>query len=92
MCSLHLTHPSAHTPRAVGSRHSGTQGAVWGWCLAQGSHLSHGRAQLSKPASALWPAMAKNNNNNKQTKKTLKLNFSFILFYFIDLFLFYILI
>ncbi len=23
MCSLHLTHPSAHTPGAVGSRHCG---------------------------------------------------------------------
>ncbi len=30
MCSLHLTHPSAHTPRAVGSRHSGARGAVGG--------------------------------------------------------------
>ncbi len=28
MCSLHLTHPSAHTPGAVGSRHCGARGAV----------------------------------------------------------------
>ncbi len=33
MCSLHLTHPSAHTPGAVGSH----------CCLAQGSHLSRGQ-------------------------------------------------
>ncbi len=30
MCSLHLTHPSAHTPGAVGSRLCGAQGAVFG--------------------------------------------------------------
>ncbi len=32
MCSLYLTHPSAHTPGAVGVR-----------CLAQGSHLTRGQ-------------------------------------------------
>ncbi len=30
MCSLHLTHPRAHTPGAVGSRHCGARGAVGG--------------------------------------------------------------
>ncbi len=30
MCSLHLTHPSAHTPGAVVSRHCGARGAVGG--------------------------------------------------------------
>ncbi len=30
MCSLHLTHPSAHTPGVVGSRHCGARGAVGG--------------------------------------------------------------
>ncbi len=30
MCSLHLTHPSAHTLGAVGSRHCSTRGAVGG--------------------------------------------------------------
>ncbi len=40
MCALHLTHPSAHTPGAVGSRHCGARGAVGGSCLVQGSHLS----------------------------------------------------
>ncbi len=30
MCSLHLTHPRAHTLGAVGSRHCGTRGAVGG--------------------------------------------------------------
>ncbi len=30
MCSLHLTHPSAHTPGAVGSRRCGARGAVGG--------------------------------------------------------------
>ncbi len=30
MSSLPLTHPSAHTPGAVGSRHCGTRGAVGG--------------------------------------------------------------
>ncbi len=30
MCSLHLTHPSAHTPGAVGSRHCSARGAVGG--------------------------------------------------------------
>ncbi len=28
MCSLHLTHPSAHTPGAVGSRLCSARGAV----------------------------------------------------------------
>ncbi len=40
MCSLHLTHPSAHTLGAVGSL-PGEQLGVW--CLAQGSHLSRGQ-------------------------------------------------
>ncbi len=43
MCSQHLTHPSAHTPGAVGSRHCGARGAVRVRCLAQGSHLSRGQ-------------------------------------------------
>ncbi len=30
MCSLHLTHPSAHTLGAVGSRHCSARGAVGG--------------------------------------------------------------
>ncbi len=30
MCSLHLTHLSAHTPGAVGSRHCSARGAVGG--------------------------------------------------------------
>ncbi len=30
MCSLHLTHPSAHTLGALGSRHCGARGAVGG--------------------------------------------------------------
>ncbi len=30
MCSLHLTHPTAHTPGAVDSQHCGTRGAVGG--------------------------------------------------------------
>ncbi len=30
MCSLHLIHPSAYTPGAVGSRHCGARGAVGG--------------------------------------------------------------
>ncbi len=30
MCSLHLTHPSAHTPGAVGSRHCGAWGSFGG--------------------------------------------------------------
>ncbi len=30
ICSLHLTHPSAHTPGSVGSRHCGARGAVGG--------------------------------------------------------------
>ncbi len=30
MCSQHLTHPSAHRPGAVGSRHSRARGAVRG--------------------------------------------------------------
>ncbi len=43
MCSLHLTHPSAHTLGAVGSRCCSARGAVGVRCLAQGSHLSHGQ-------------------------------------------------
>ncbi len=42
MCSLHLTHPSAHTPGAVGSRHCGAGEQLGYRCLAQGSHLSRG--------------------------------------------------
>ncbi len=30
ICALHLTHPSAHTPRAVGSQRCGSRGAVGG--------------------------------------------------------------
>ncbi len=30
MCALHLTHPSAHTLGAVGSRRSGARGEVGG--------------------------------------------------------------
>ncbi len=30
ICALHLTHPSAHTPGAVGSQHCGSRGAVGG--------------------------------------------------------------
>ncbi len=30
ICALHLTHPSVHTPGAVGSRHCGARGAVGG--------------------------------------------------------------
>ncbi len=36
MCSLHLTHPSAHTLGAVGGWHSGTRGAVGSWALLKG--------------------------------------------------------
>ncbi len=55
MCSLHLTHPSAHTPGAVGVRPGSSWGFVRGAvggssgeqlgvrCLAQGSHLSRGQ-------------------------------------------------
>ncbi len=31
MCSLHLTHPSAHTLGAVGSRRCGCPGSSWGF-------------------------------------------------------------
>ncbi len=44
MCSLHLTHPSAHTLGAVGK--CGARGALEQLgvrCLAQGSQLSHGQ-------------------------------------------------
>ncbi len=43
MCSLHLTHSSAHTPGAVGSRRCSARGAVGVPCLAQGSHLIRGQ-------------------------------------------------
>ncbi len=42
MCSLHLTHPSAHPAGAVSSRCCGARGAVGVRCLAQESHLSRG--------------------------------------------------
>ncbi len=41
MCSLHLTHPSAHTLGAMGTVAPGEQLGVR--CLAQGSHLSRGQ-------------------------------------------------
>ncbi len=44
MCSLHLTHPSAHTLGAVGTAAPGEQLGVR--CLAQGSHLSRGQFLL----------------------------------------------
>ncbi len=34
MCSLHLTHPSAHTPGAVGSRHCGARGKSLQSCFS----------------------------------------------------------
>ncbi len=40
MCSLHLTHPRAHTLGPVGSQHSGARLVVR--CLVQGSYLSRG--------------------------------------------------
>ncbi len=43
MCSLYLTHPSAHTPGAVGSRHCGARGAVGGSVPCSRSHLSRGQ-------------------------------------------------
>ncbi len=45
ICALHLTHPSAHTPGAVGSQYCDARGAFEGSrvrCLVQGSHLSCG--------------------------------------------------
>ncbi len=42
ICSLHLTHPSAHTLGALSSQGCGAPGSSWG-CLAQVSHLSHGQ-------------------------------------------------
>ncbi len=47
MCSLHLTHPSAHTHLeqwAAGTAAPGEQSGVR--CLAQGSHLSRGQFLL----------------------------------------------
>ncbi len=42
MCSLHLTHPSAHLEQwAADNAAPGEQLGVW--CLAQGSHLSRGQ-------------------------------------------------
>ncbi len=46
MCSLHLTHPSAHTPGAVGSRCCAPGEQLGVRCLAQGSHLSRGQFLL----------------------------------------------
>ncbi len=40
MCSLHLTHPSAHTHGAVAADAAVPEVP---WCLAQGSHLSRGQ-------------------------------------------------
>ncbi len=40
MCSLHLTHPSAHTLGAVCSRNCGAREHLGIQCLAQGPHLS----------------------------------------------------
>ncbi len=41
MCSLHLTHPRAHTPGAADTAAPGEQFEIR--CLAQGSHLSRGQ-------------------------------------------------
>ncbi len=47
MCSLHLTHPSAHTHLEQWAADTVAPGEQLGvWCLAQGSHLSRGQAEI----------------------------------------------
>ncbi len=46
ICALNLTHPSTHTPGALGSQRCGARGAVGVRCLAQGSHLIRGQFLL----------------------------------------------
>ncbi len=47
MCSLHLTHPSAHTHLEQCAADAAAPGEqLWDQGLAQGSHLSHGQFLL----------------------------------------------
>ncbi len=48
MCSLHLTHPSAHTPGQWAANIAAPGEQLGVRCLAQGSHLSRGHF-LPKP-------------------------------------------
>ncbi len=59
-CSLHLTHPSTHTPGAVGS--PGVR------CLAQGSHLSRGQFQ---PETRFEPTTSDYKSNALSTRPRL---------------------
>ncbi len=71
MCSLHLTHPSAHT-LAVGSRHCGARGAVGG--LLPCSRVS---LQLwTMPELRFEPTTSDYQSNALSTRPRLPLNFT----------------
>ncbi len=71
MCSLHLTHPSAHT-LAVGSRHCGARGAV-------GGSLPCSRVSLqlwTMPELRFEPTTSDYQSNALSTRPRLPLNLS----------------
>ncbi len=64
MCYLHLTHPSAHTLGAVGSRHSSAREAVGGlvpysgvssqlWAISTGAEIQTHNLELQVRRSIL---------------------------------------
>ncbi len=64
ICSLHLTHPSAHTLGAVGSRHCGARGAVGSsvpcsrvspqsWTIPAGAEIRNPQPRVTSPT--LYP-------------------------------------
>ncbi len=71
MCSLHLTHPSAHTLGTVGSRRCGARGAVGVQCLAQGSHFSRGQVL---PGLRFEPTTSGYKSDALSTRTTTALN------------------
>ncbi len=64
MCSLHLTHPSAHTPGAVGTRHSGEQ-------LGFGASLKAKRSAQCLPEPRFEPTTSDYKSNALSTRPRL---------------------
>ncbi len=61
MCSLHLTHPSAHTPGAVGTVHSG-KAPAWPPHVS----VTRGVSGVKKPNAALMNNKARSNRQGSE--------------------------
>ncbi len=73
MCSLHLTHPSAHTPGAVGTVHS--------HCLSIVLCKYINRA-VSSFHKLEWQKYFNNSDITYQLRNAIKYNVSFVIAYF----------